>query len=370
MPWSNQSGGGGGRRGGGDGPWGSPPSGGGGGGGGQNGGTPPDLEDILRRGQDRLKNALPGGGGSRFLIPLVLVAAVGLWLMQCFYQVEPDEVGVELLFGKAKAELSEPGIHFHFWPIETVEKPALLRENKEFIGTGQRTGTRTSTRDPSLMLSGDQNIIDIDFTVLWRIKDPAAYLFRVRDQQHIVRVVAESAMRDVVGRTNAEEVRTEQRQQVEQSVQELIQKTLDEYQAGIRITGVKMERADPPGQVADAFEEVQRAQQDQDKFQQQAQAYANKKLGDARGQASQITEAALAYASRVVAEADGEAQRFISVYEEYSKAKDVTRKRLFLETMERVLKGSNKVIMERNAGGGVVPYLPLPEVAKRAKEGN
>jgi len=325
---------------------------------------------MLRRGQDRLKKALPGGGGP-LLVPVVLVVLVGLWLMQCFYQVDADEVGIELLFGKAKAELNEPGIHFHFWPVETVERVPVLRENKENIGTGLRAGNTGSSRNPSLMLSGDQNIIDIEFTVLWRISNPVDYLFKVRDQQHIVRVVAESAMRDYVGRTNADAVRTEKRQEVQQAVQDIIQKTLDQYQAGIRITSVQLERADPPREVANAFEEVQRAQQDQDRFKQEAQAYANKKLGDARGRASQITEAAKAYAAQVVAEAEGEAQRFISVFEEYSKAKDVTRKRIFLETMEQVLKGVNKVILESGEGGkGVVPYLPLPEISKRSKGAN
>jgi membrane protease subunit HflK len=289
-----------------------------------------------------------------------------LWLFQGFYQVEPDEVGVELLFGKAKTELSEPGIHFRIWPIETVEKPQIRRENKEFIGSGE-AGVSRGARDQSQMLSGDQNIIDIDFSVLWRIKDPIAYLFKIKDQPEVVRIVAESAMREVVGRTAAEPVRTGERQQVEESVRALLQKTLDEYQAGVLITGIKIERAEPPREVNDAFEEVQRAQQDQDKFKQNAVAYSNKRLGDANGEASQIREAAKAYKARVIAEADGESQRFVSVYEEYAKAKGVTKKRMYLETMENILKDSNKVIIESQAGSGVVPYLPLPEIEKRAK---
>ncbi len=365
MPWSNQSGGGGwkGGNGGSNGPWGAPPGGGGGGGSG-----PPDLEELLRRSQDRLKTVLPTGRGNPFLIPIVILVLAGLWLYQCFYQVQPDEVGVEMLFGKAKEELNDPGIHFHFWPIETVEKAPLLRENKEFIGSGSGTRARSSGRDPSLMLSGDQNIVEIDFTVLWRIKDPIAYLFRVKDQPQMVRIVAESAMRDRVGRTTADAVYTQQREQVEAEVQDLIQDTLNSYNAGIQITDVKMERSSPPRDVIDAFEEVQRAQQDQERFRQDAQAYSNKRLGEARGEAAQIREEAKAYKERVIAEADGESQRFVSVYKEYAKAKDVTKKRLFLETMEKILKDSNKVIMESGAGSGVVPYLPLPEVNKRARE--
>jgi len=366
MPWSNQSGGGGDWKGGngGQGPWGTPPRGNGGGG----GGNPPDLEELLRRSQDRLKNVIPTGGGSPFFIPIVILVVAGLWLYQCFYQVPPESVGVELQFGKAKEELNSPGIHFHFWPIESVEMVPVLSENKEFIGLGTSTGTRSSTRDVSLMLTGDQNIVEIDFTVLWRIKDPIAYLFRVKDQPQLVRVVAESAMRERVGRSPADAVYTQQREQVEAEVQELIQSILDSYNAGVQIKSVKMERSAPPRDVIDAFEEVQRAQQDLERFKQDAQAYANKRLGEARGEASQTTESAKGYKARVIAEADGEAQRFVSVYNEYTKAKDVTKKRLFLETMENILKDSNKVILESGSGSGVVPYLPLPEINKRAKE--
>ncbi|WP_075217877.1 FtsH protease activity modulator HflK [Mongoliimonas terrestris] len=373
MPWSNQSGGGG-WKGGGNGPWGQPPRGGGG------GGSPPDLEELLRRSQDRLKRVLPGGGGSggggggsRLAVPLVLAAVVGLWLYESIYVVQPDEVGVELRFGQVKPELNDPGIHFHFWPVESVELPAVLKENQENIGIS----VARSANDSSIMLSGDQNLVDVEFSVLWRISDPVKFLFNVADQQNVVRVVSESAMREYVGRTRADEFRTRGRDAAQQAVRALIQGTLDSYDAGITVTAINLERADPPREVIDAFEEVQRAQQDQDKFKQDAQAYSNKRLGDARGEASQVREAALGYRDRVVAEATGESQRFRDVYEEYAKAPEITRKRLYLETMESVLANSNKVIMDQNAGGngaggggnGVVPYLPLPELQRRTQQG-
>jgi membrane protease subunit HflK len=245
------------------------------------------------------------------------------------------------------------------WPIESVEKPPVLRENQENIGiTTARNGA-----DGSIMLSGDQNLVDVEFSVLWRISDPVKYLFNVADQEQIVRLVSESAMREYVGRTRADEFRTRGREAAQQQVRQLIQSTLDGYNAGITVTGINLERADPPREVIDAFEEVQRAQQDQDKFKQDAQAYANKRLGDARGEASQVREAALGYRDRVIAESTGESQRFVSIYEEYAKAPEVTRERMYLETMEDVLGRSSKVIIDENGGGnGVVPYLPLNEL--------
>jgi membrane protease subunit HflK len=324
---------------------------------------------MLRKGQDRLKSVLPKGSGNKFLIPVVLLALLAFWLSQAVYQVRPEEVGVELVFGKAKDDLSEPGIHFHWWPVERVEMAPTLQENKENIGVFAAPGSRRVGSDASLMLSGDQNIVDIDFTVLWRIKDTEAYLFNVADQREIVRSVAESAMREFVGRSLADEVRTENRAQVEGAVRAQIQSTLDSYDSGIVITGLNLERAAPPTEVLDAFEEVQRAEQDRSRFQREAEAFANRRLGEARGEASKIVEEARAYKERVTAEAQGEAQRFVSVFNEYDKAKDVTRQRLFLETMERVLGRSNKVIVEQGAGSGVVPYLPLPEVQKRATQG-
>lgn len=368
MPWSNQGGGGGWQGGGnnkGGGPWGQGPSGDGG-----RGPAPPELEDLIKKGQDKLKDILPGGlgggagGPSRmfWLIGLVLVGVYVGWMGT--YQVQPDETGIELQFGAAKDGENLPGLHYHLWPFETVETPAVEFENVENIGA-----VSGGSNAAGLMLTSDQNIVQLSFTVLWRINNPRDYLFNVRNQQQLVRVVAESAMREVVGQTDAQEIRTTGRDDAEAAVTELIQQTLNTYGAGIRITGVKIEKAEPPPAVADAFEEVQRAKQDQSKFIEEATKYANRKLGQARGEAAQIREQAEAYKGRVVAEATGEAQRFVAVYEEYKKAPAVTRKRLFLETLELVLSGSNKIIIEQgNDGTGVVPYLPLPEVQKRRQD--
>lgn len=354
MPWNNQSGGGGPWGGGnGGGPWGQGPRG-------PSGapGSPPDLEDIIRRGQDRLRRVLPGGGrNSSAIVGLVALGLLALWVFESVYTVQPDEVAVELTFGKPKDELSEPGLHFMWWPIETVEI-ANTAEKLVNIGGG--------TRDPGssgLMLSGDQNIVDVQFSVAYQVDDPRAYLFNVADPDDMVRQVAESAVREVVGRSPAQDVFRDNRQGIASSVRGIIQSSLDSYRTGLSVNALSIEDAAPPREVADAFDEVQRAEQDEDRFVEEANAYSNQKLGQARGQASQIREDAAAYKNRVVQEAAGEAQRFLSVYAEYAKAPDVTRKRLFLETLEKVFQGSNKVIVE--SGQEVTPYLPLPELDKR-----
>lgn len=361
MPWNNQNGSGGGWKGNG-GPWGNGEGPWGGGGQGKGGGQPPDLEELLRRSQDQIKTIIPRGGG--FFIPVIIfVALFALWLFKSVYMIQPDELGVELIFGKPKDSVSEQGLHFHWWPIEKVEI-VRIRENKVAVPvTGNSHSLR---RNASLMLSADQNIVDVEFTVIWRVSSPKNFLFNVQSPEDFVRSVSESAMREYVGRSSAEDVRTDRRQELEDNVKRVSQSILDSFKAGITILSVQLERADPPSEVADAFEEVQRAQQDQDKFQQEAQAYSNKRLGDARGKVAQIREQSKAYRERVIAEADGEAQRFVSVYDQYVKAKDVTRKRLYLETLERVLKDSNKIVIEKN-GSGVVPYLPLTEINKRAQ---
>jgi membrane protease subunit HflK len=363
MPWNNQSGGGGG-------PWGS----GGGNGGGPWGqgprgprgpqGSPPDLEDIIRRGQDRLKQALPGGGrASPAFFGLVAIGLVALWVFQAVYTVQPDELAVELRFGKPKDELSEPGLHFHWWPIETVEKANTA---EKLVDIGEVRGNTSS----GLMLSGDQNIVDVKFSVAYSVADPKAYLFNVANPDEMVRQIAESAMREAVGRRPAQDIFRDDRQGIAEAVRTIIQTTLDGYGTGLAVNAISIEDAAPPREVADAFDEVQRAEQDEDRFVEESNQYSNQKLGQARGEAAQVREDAAAYKNRVVQEAQGEAQRFISVYDEYAKAPEVTRKRLFIETMEGVLKGSNKVIVEPGNGGqGVVPYLPLPELQKRTQSG-
>ena len=356
MPWSKNGGDGGWQGGGGQGPWGQGPSKGPG----KGGQTPPDLEEIIKKSQERLKDIIPGGGGGSFPWIIMIIAAIGIWAFNSAYRVQPDEQGVVLRFGEYSRTTS-PGLHFALWPIETVETPKVLKENQiTFGGRGQVVGQ---------MLAGDQNIVDIQFTVQWRIKDAQNFLFNVRDQEELVAVVAESAMREIVGRTRADQIRTRGRQEAQIQVRELIQAMLDSYQAGVTINGVQLEKADPPPQVVDAFEEVQRAEQNQNKFIRDAEQYRNKLLGEARGEASKIVEGAKAYKSRVVAEAEGEANRFEQVYAEYAKSKEVTRKRMFLETLEEIMGNTNKVIIEGDKGSGVVPYLPLPEIQKRASGG-
>jgi membrane protease subunit HflK len=358
MPWNNQSGGGGPWGGGnGGGPWGSGPRGPTG-----PSGPAPDLEDIIRRGQDRLRRVLPGGGGVNPVFLGLIAAGLGvLWVFQSIYTVQPDEVGVELRFGKPKDQLSQPGLHFHWWPIETVEKASIA---EKLINIGEtRSGTSSG-----IMLSGDQNIVDVQFSVAYQVSDATAYLFNVSDADGMVRQIAESAMREVVGRRPAQDIFRDDRQGIAIEVQDIVQNTLDTYGAGLSINAISIEDVAPPREVADAFDEVQRAEQDEDRFVEEANQYSNQQLGRARGEAAQIREAAAAYKTRVVQEAEGEAQRFLSVYEEYAKAPDVTRKRMFLETMEEILGQTDKVIVEQENATGVVPYLPLPELQKRVRQ--
>jgi modulator of FtsH protease HflK len=357
MPWNDKSGGGGpwgGGNGNGGGPWGQGPR--------PSGpqGSPPDLEDIIRRGQDRLKQALPGGGrATPALFGLIALGLVALWLFQAIYTVQPDQLAVELRFGKPKEELSQPGLHFHWWPIETVE---YANTAEKLVDLGEVRGNTSS----GLMLSGDQNIVDVKFSIAYQVSNPEAYLFNVANPDDMVRQIGESAMREAVGKRPAQDIFRDDRQGIADTVRQIIQTTLDQYGTGLSINAISIEDAAPPREVADAFDEVQRAEQDEDRFVEESNQYSNQKLGQARGESAQIREEAAAYKNRVVQEAEGEAQRFISVYDEYAKAPEVTRERLFIETMEKVLKDSNKVIIEQGSGQGVVPYLPLPELAKRA----
>jgi modulator of FtsH protease HflK len=372
MPWSNQ--GGGWQGGGGQGPWGGRP----GGGGGQ---QPPDLEELLRRSQEKVKRLFPGGGGGGgfgggrrglVLIPLIVVA---IWLASGFYRVQPDEQGVVLRFGEW-IKTTQPGLNWHFpSPIETVFTPKVTRVNRVeagFRGTSDLGRTGGSDRDvpnESLMLTGDENIVDINFVLLWQIKDAAQFLFNVRDPESTVKAVAESVMREIVGKTPIVEATTEGRGAIELAAREQTQQILDEYGAGILVTQVQLQKVDPPSEVIDAFRDVQRAQADRERAQNEAETYANDILPRARGESERILQEAQAYRQEVVARAEGDAQRFVSVFNEYVKAQDVTIKRIYLETMEDVLRDMNKVVIDRSASGaGVVPYLPLPELERRARQ--
>jgi membrane protease subunit HflK len=369
MPWSNQ--GGGWQGGGGQGPWGGRP-----GGGGQ---QPPDLEELLRRSQEKVKRLFPGGPGGGFggnrrglvLIPLIVVA---IWLASGFYRVQPDEQGVVLRFGEW-IKTTQPGLNWHFpSPIETVFTPKVTRVNRVEVGfiSPSELGRGASSRDvpgESLMLTGDENIVDINFVLLWQIKDAGQFLFNIRDPEPTVKAVAESAMREIIGKTPIVEATTEGRGAIELAAREQAQQILDDYGAGILVNQVQLQKVDPPSEVIDAFRDVQRAQADRERLQNEAEAFANDILPRARGEAERLLQEAQAYRQEVVARADGDAQRFVSVYDEYVKAQDVTIKRIYLETMEDVLRDMNKVVIDSSASGaGVVPYLPLPELERRARE--
>ena len=360
MPWENNGGGGGRNTGG---PWGQAPGGGGGPRRPSGGGNTPNLEDILNRGRDQFKGGVPGG---RWAIVGGIIALLAFWGVNSVYTINPQEVGVELRFGKPKPELSGPGLHFMLWPVETVER-ATTTVNQTQIGAANASGARAANVSDGLMLSGDQNIVNVQFSVFWAIGDPVAYLFNVRDQESMVRYAAESAMREVVGRRPAQDIYSDDRSGISAEVLRIVQATLQSYGLGVTVSQVLIENAGPPSEVIDAFNEVQRARQDETRLQEEARSYANTLLGDARGRAAALREEAAAYTNRVVQEATGEAQRFNAIYAEYVNAPEVTRKRLFLETMEEVLGNSEKVLIENGAdGSGVVPYLPLPELRSRA----
>jgi membrane protease subunit HflK len=362
MPWNNQNGNNGG-------PWGRGPGSGGGG----PGGGPPDLEELLRRARARWRSMLPGGEMTLGGILLAVVVVAGLWLASGIYVVHPQEQGVVLRFG-AFTERTGPGLHYHLpWPVETVYTPDIRRAHQISVGYHPRDASDSGDEDPNegLMLTGDENIIDVNFTIYWVIKDAPAYLFNVANQDDdpdsTIKAVAESAMREVVGQNQIDPILTQDRAPIEVQVRDLMQQTLDSYGAGVAITQVKMLKADIPPEVIDAYRDVQAARADQERMRNEAEAYANKIIPEARGSAAKIVQDAQGYKQRVIAEASGQAQRFTLVYQEYKVAPEVTRKRMYLETMSQVLGGANKMIMDDSAGRGVVPYLPLPGLAPKAK---
>ncbi len=369
------------------GPWGGGGSGGGDnrGGNGSNGRPPrggdqqiPELDEIVRKGQEQLRLLMggrggrAGGGGTgggdlpvspRTIWALGLVAVVGLWLYNSFYTVRPEEQSVELFLGEFSS-IGSPGLNFAPWPVVTAEVVNVTSERTEDVGdiVSNRVGGSSG-----LMLTTDANIVDIDFQVVWNINDPAKFLFNLRDGAATVRAVAESTMREIIARTELAPILNRDRGLIADGVREGIQSTLDVYDAGITVVRVNLDRADPPAEVIDAFREVQAAEQERDRLERQADAYANRVLAGARGEAAQILEQAEGYRARVVNEAEGEASRFLAVLDEYRGAPDVTRRRLYLETMERVLGDVDLVILDApgGAGGqGVVPYLPLNDLRR------
>ena len=341
----------------------------------------PDIDQIVKKGQEQLRVLMGGRGGTggrtgggggtggpkitRGSLGLGALAAVALWTFASFYTVKPEEQSVELFLGKY-SQTGGPGLNFAPWPFVTAEVLPVTREQIENIGVAQ--GTRGES---GLMLTTDENIVDIDFQVVWNITDPAKYLFNLRDPQATIRAVSESAMREIIAASELAPILNRDRGLIANQAQELIQLTLDSYDAGMNVVRVNLDKADPPREVIDAFRDVQAAEQERDRLQRQADTYANRVLAGARGEAAQILEKAEAYRAQVVNSAEGEASRFEAVLAEYKLAPEVTRKRLYLETMEQVLGQMDKIILDEKDGGqGVVPYLPLNELRKPATGGS
>ena len=350
-------------------PWGTPP----GGGGGKNGGfrrgpTPPNIDEVISKLQSIINRFLGGGKGGAKPIIIGIIILLIVWTLSGLYRVLPDEQGVVLRFGKF-VKTTQPGLNYHLpFPVESVLTPKVTKVNRMDIGfrserdSGFSSGGVADVPEESLMLTGDENIVNIDFSVFWVIKDAGNFLFKIQDPEGTVKAAAETAMREVIARSDIQPILTEGRSVIEADTQEIIQEILDEYTSGIQITQVQTQKADPPDQVIDAFRDVQAARADMERSKNEAEAYANDVIPRARGEAAKILQAAEAYKKEVVAKAEGEASRFLSIYNEYAKAKKVTQERMYLETMEEVLADINKIIIDKNSGEGVVPYLPLQEL--------
>ncbi len=354
----------------------------------------PEIDELMKKGQEQLRVLMGGrGGGSngtgsngdgggpmltRGTIGIGVIVLVLSWLWMSVYTVRPEQQSVELLFGEFSS-IGTPGLNFAPWPVITYEVMSVTTERTEDIGVpggqnginGRSFSTRTvagSRSEDGLMLTGDENIVDIDFQVVWNINDPARFLFNLADPQPTIRAVSESAMREIVAQSELAPILNRDRGIIADRLRELIQSTLDSYDAGVQILRVNFDRADPPGEVIDAFRDVQAAEQERDRLQSEADAYSNRVLAGARGEAAQLLEEAEAYRAQVVNEAQGEASRFLAVLQEYNAAPEVTRKRLYLETMERVFADVNKVIIDDAVSGqggqGVVPYLPLNDLQR------
>jgi len=335
----------------------------------QGGGQPPDFDEVMRKAQARLRRVLPGGPGGRFGLILIVVIALGLWAATGIYKVDTNEQGVVLRFGEW-TRTTGPGLHWHLpWPIESALTPAVTDRKRVDVGFRQgmpQEGRPARLLDESLMLTGDENIVDISFTVFWRISDAGRYLFNIQSpQESTVKATAESVMRSIIGRTPIQRALTEGRSEIQRSTRDRIQTVLDSYEAGIEVLEVNLEKVDPPQQVIDAFRDVQAAEADRERFRNEADRYANQIIPEARGNANQILQQAEAYKEEVIAEAEGQADRFVSIFEQYEQARDVTRKRIYLETLEDILGPMEKILIDEGAGGGVVPYMALPELQRR-----
>lgn len=362
------------------GPWGNGPTGGGSSGGGGGGGyrpepPQPDLDEVIRKAQQAFKGMLGGGapsgsGGNGRTLILVGLAMLVLWMASGIYRVNSDELGVVLRFGKYHRTAS-PGLNYHLpYPIETVQIPSVTSVNKVEVGFRSglsENGGRTFDKE-SLMLTGDRNIVYIDFEVQWKVdvNSPEDFLFNVRDPAGMIKPVAESAMREVIGRNDLGDILTTAQSKIAEETKAIMQNMLDSYDAGIEIIAVNLSRPDVPAPVIDEFQDVKRAEQDRSTAESVAEGYSNEIIPKAKGLSVQMTQEAEAYKNKVVAEAQGDVARFLSVYEEYKLAKDVTRKRIYLETMEEMLSGMQKVIVDQKSSNGVQPYLPLQQLQPKA----
>ena len=342
----------------------------------------PEIDDLVNKGREQLRVLMGGGGDgsrrsgggsggpsgpqlTRGTVALGIFGAVALWLFASFYTVRPEERSVELLLGDF-LEIGDPGLNFAPWPIVTREVIGVTTERNIDIGTSR------SGMDAGLMLTGDENIVDIDFQVVWNINNPEAYLFNLANPPQTIEAVSESAMREIISQSDLAPILNRDRGAIADRLRDLIQSTLDSYDSGVTIIRVNFDKADPPEPVIASFRAVQDAEQERDRVQNVADAYANRVVAEARGQAAQILEQAEGYRARVVNEATGEASRFSSVLAEYEKAPEVTRKRLYLETMESVLGGVDIILLDEGEGGGqgVVPYLPLNDLRRNTTEGS
>ena len=384
-PWNNGSGGSGGRRGG-DGRGGRGGGSGGGSGGGW-GGQPPNFEDMIRRGQDGVRRMMPGGVDSPKGIALIALLVVAIWMATGFYRVDPKEAGVELVFGEV-VNVTAQGLQWN-WPapIGETEKPKITEISKTNVGFVDLGGARRTEERESLMLTGDENIVDIKVVVHWRIDarpvsrqvngqevttQPGIrnYLFNIRNPEKTIKDATESAIREIVGKTPFEEIRTEGRLKIEGDARVLIQRILAEYGAGIEVVRVQLLGADPPDKVLDAFRDVQAARADRDKMINEATAYQKRILERARGRADQVTRAAEAFKQERIQIAQGETSRFLALLREYEAAKDITRKRIYVSTMQDILSRMDKIIVDQAGSQGVVPYLPLNELMRQRSAPN
>ncbi|WP_372840272.1 FtsH protease activity modulator HflK [Phaeovulum sp.] len=335
----------------------------------------PEIEEIMKKGTEQLRvlmggrggrrNGGGGGGGqsagpafTRGTLGLAVLAMAAVWAYASFYTVKPEERSIELMFGELSA-VGNPGLNFAPWPVVRAEIVQVTGERSTNIGTG-----KGGALDSGLMLTRDQNIVDIEFQVVWNVTEPDKFLFNLADPEGTIRAVAESAMRDIIARSELAPILNRDRGSIGNDLLAAMQNTLNSYDAGINVVRVNLDRADPPREVIDSFRQVQAAQQERDRLEKEADAYANTVTAGARGEAARLGEEAEAYRAQVVNDALGETSRFIAVYDEYVKAPEVTRRRMYLETMEKVFGGMNKVILDGVSGeaGGVVPYLPLNEL--------